>query len=150
MPIAVFAMLVFGICTLLAAGTVEAVMREFAGEVGVSTWIFVVVPALFSMLLALLLYRKAVTEISGIKQSLSRAVAAAIFTWLAVSIYISVLWCPGYRMASCARDVALVTGIIGGGPLLIAAIIAGAIIGVVLKRRVEWLSYRGAPRKIVE
>ena len=150
MPIAVFAMLVFGICSLLAAGAVEPVMHDFAGEAGVSTWIFILVPALFAMLFTLLLYRRAVTDISGIKQSLSRAVAVAIFTWLAVTVYVSWLWCPGYRLLSCARDVAVVTGIIGGGPLLIAATLAGAIVGILLKRRVDWLSYQGAARKIAE
>jgi hypothetical protein len=102
------------------------------------------------MLLALLLYRKAVTEINGIKQSLSRAVAVGLFTWLAVTVYVSWLWCPGYRLLSCARDVALVTGVIGGGPLLIGALIAGAVIGAVLKRRVDWLSYQAPARKIAE
>ncbi|MGH6609465.1 MAG: hypothetical protein ACRECQ_04325, partial [Burkholderiaceae bacterium] len=101
MPVAVFAMIVFGICTLLAAGVVEAVMREFAGQVDVPTWVFIIVPALFSMLFALLMYRKAVMRITGVKQSLSRALAVAIFTWLAVSIYIGFLWCPDYRMLSC-------------------------------------------------
>lgn len=150
MPIAVFAMLVFGICTLLAAGAIEVVMRNFAGEVGVSTWAFIFVPALLSMLFALLLYRKAVTRIAGVKQSLSRAVAVAILTWLALSIYISFLWCPGYRVFSCSFDVALVAGTIGGGPLLLAVLVAGVIVGVLLKRRVGWLSYQGSTRKIVE
>jgi hypothetical protein len=150
MPLTVFAMLVFGICTLLAAGSVEAVMRDFAGEVGVSTLVFIVVPALFAMLFTLLLYRKAVIEIKDIKQSLSRAVPVAIFTWLAVTLYVSWLWCPGYRLLSCTRDVALVTGIIGGGPLLIATLIAGAVVGGVLKRRVDWLSYQSPARKIAE
>jgi hypothetical protein len=150
MPIVVFAMLVFGICTLLAAGAVEPVMRDFAGEVKVPTLVFIVVPALFAMLFALPLYRKAVTDVAGVRQSLSRALAVAIFSWLAIIIYISSLWCPGYRVLSCARDVALVTGIIGGGPLLLATMVAGAIVGILLRRRVDWLSYKGSTRKIVE
>lgn len=150
MPVAVFSMLVFGICSLLGAGVVEALMRDFAGEAGVPTWVFVIVPGLFAMLFALLLYRKAAGNIAGINQSLSRALAVAIFTWLAVATYISSLWCPGYRVLSCARDVALVTGIVGGGPLLIAVLIAGTIVGIVLKRRVDWLSYKGASRKVAE
>ncbi len=147
MPVAVFAMLVFGICSLLAAGVVEAVMRDFAGEAGVPTWVFVIVPGLFAMLFALLLYRKAVSNITGINQSLSRALAVGICTWLAVAAYVSSLWCPGYRFMGCARDVALVTGIVGGGPLLVAVMIAGAVVGIVLKRRVDWLSY-GASGKV--
>ena len=150
MPIAVFAMLVFGICCLLAGGLVEVVMRNFAGEAGVPPWVFVIVPGLLSMLFSLFLYRKAASNVSGIRQSLSRALTVAILTWLAVSVYISTLWCPGYRALSCARDVVLVTTVVGGGPLLLAALIAGTIVGVVLKRRVDWLSYKGASRKVTE
>ncbi len=148
MPVAVFAMLVFGICCLLAAGLVEVVMRNFAGEVQVRTWVFLIVPSLLSMLFALLLYRKAVSDITGIKQSLSRALAVAILTWLALVAYVSALWCPGYRALSCARDVALVITVIGGGPLLLASLIAGTVVGILLKRRVDWLSYTGAARKV--
>ncbi len=148
MPVVVFAMLVFGICSLLAAGAVEALMRDFAGEADVPTWVFVIVPGLFAMLFALLLYRKAAGNVAGINQSLSRALAVAIFTWLAVAAYISSLWCPGYRLLSCSRDVALVTGVVGGGPLLIAVLIAGTVVGIVLKRRVEWLSYGSARRPV--
>jgi hypothetical protein len=150
MPVAVFAMLVFGICSLLAAGLVEVVMRNFAVEVGVPTWVFIIVPSLLSMLFALLLYRKAASNITGIRQSLSRALAVAIFTWLALAVYVSFLWCPGYRALSCARDVVIVITVVGGGPLLLAALIAGTVVGIVLKRRVDWLSYKGASRKITE
>lgn len=149
MPVAIFAMLVFGICSLLGAGLVEVVMRNFAGEAGVPTWVFIIAPGLLSMLFALLLYRKAASNISGIKQSLSRALAVAILTWLALGIYVSSLWCPGYRALSCARDVALVVTVIGGGPLLLAALIAGTVVGILLKRRVDWLTYKGASRKSV-
>jgi hypothetical protein len=149
MPITTFAMLVFGICSLLAAGLVEVVMRNFAGEVDVPTWVFIIVPSLLSMLFALLLYRKAASRITGIKQSLSRALAVAIFTWLALAVYISSLWCPGYRALSCARDVVIVITAIGGGPLLLAALIAGTVVGILLKRRVDWLTYKGSSRKSV-
>jgi len=147
MPIAIFAMLVFGICALLGAGLVEVVMRNFAGEAGVPTWVFVIAPALLSMLFALLLYRKAVNNVSGVRESLSRALLVAILTWLALTVYISALWCPAYRALGCARDVAIVLTAVGGGPLLLAALIAGTIVGAVLKRRVDWLTYKGVPRK---
>ena len=150
MPISVFAMLVFGICSLLAAGLVEVVMRNFAGEAGVPPWVFVIVPGLLSMLFALLLYRRAATDINGIRESLSRALAVALLTWFTLCVYISFLWCPGYRVLSCARDVALVITGVGGGPLLLAALIAGTVVGVFLKRRVDWLSYKSAARKVVE
>ena len=150
MPIAIFAMLVFGICTLLGAGLVEVVMRDFAGEAGIPTWMFIIVPALLSMLFAFLFYRKAASHVTGIRQSLSLALAVAILTWLTLASYISFLWCPRYRLLSCARDVVLVITGVGGGPLLLAALIAGTVVGIVLKRRVDWLSYKGAQRKIVK
>ncbi|HWL75111.1 MAG TPA: hypothetical protein VNQ74_14670, partial [Burkholderiaceae bacterium] len=103
MPIAVFAMLVFGICALLAAGLVEGVMRNFAVEAGVPTWVFIIAPSALSMLFALLLYRKAVNNVSGVRQSLSRAFLVAVLTWLVLGLYISALWCPAYRALSCAR-----------------------------------------------
>jgi len=126
MPIALFAMLVFGICSLFAAGLVEVVMRDFAVEAGVPVWVFVIVPGLLSMLFALVLYRNAVNTVVGVRKSLSRALAVAIFTLIAMVVYISALWCPGYRALSCARDVLLVITVIGGGPLLLAALIGNA------------------------
>jgi hypothetical protein len=144
MPVSIFAMLVFGICAWFGAGVIEPVMRDFAGEAGMQTWVFVIVPGLLTMLFALIFYRKAATEMAGFEQSLSRALTVAIATWLAVAALISYLWCPGYRAFGCTMNVALVTGIIGGGPLLMSALIAGAIVGIVLKRRVGWLSYPGA------
>ena len=147
MPIAIFAMLVFGICALLGAGLVEVVMRNFASEAGVPTWVFIIAPAALSMLFALVLYRKAVTNVSGVRQSLSRAFLVAILTWLVLGVYISALWCPAYRALGCARDVAIVLTAVGGGPLLLAAFIAGTIVGMVLKRRVDWLTYKVASRK---
>ena len=150
MPVTIFAMLVFGICSLLGAGLVEVVMRNFAAEAGVPTWVFIIAPATLSMLFALLLYRKAVSNVSGIRQSLSRAFLVAILTWLVLGVYISALWCPAYRALGCARDVAIVLTAVGGGPLLLAAFIAGTIVGMVLKRRVDWLTYKGAARKPAE
>lgn len=141
MPVAVFTMLVFGICSWLSAGFVETVMRDFAVETGVSAWVFISVPGLLAMLFSLFLYRAGVDKIDGVRQSLSRALLVGIFTWAAVAVFVSSLWCPGYRALSCTRDVALVTGVIGGGPLLVAMLIAGTITGVLIKRRVSWLSY---------
>ena len=143
-------MLVFGICSLLGAGLVEVVMRNFAAEAGVPTWVFIIAPAALSMLFALLLYRNAVSNVSGVRQSLSRAFLVAILTWLVLGVYISALWCPAYRALGCARDVAIVLTAVGGGPLLLAAFIAGTIVGIVMNRRVDWLTYKGASRKTIE
>jgi hypothetical protein len=138
-------MLVFAISTWLAAGVVEPVMRDFAGEAEVATWAFVAVPGMFAMLFGLLLYQRAARRIVAVGQSVSLAISVAIFTWLGLAAMISWLWCPGYRALRCTGNVLMVTGIVGGGPLLIASLISGFVIGVVLVRRVPWLSYSGTP-----
>jgi hypothetical protein len=149
MPIAIFSMLVFAIFTWLGAGTIEAVMRDFAAQVGMQTWVFVAVPGLFTMLFGMLLFHNAATRVKTIQESMSRALLVGIATWIALTAMISFMWCPDYRMLRCSSDVLLVTGIVGGGPLLAAVLLAGLVIGLVLKRRVGWLTYeteRARPR----
>lgn len=150
MPVSIFAMLVFAICTWLGVGVIEPVMRDFAGEAGVKIWVFVIVPGLIAMLYALLLFRKAAIDFNSLEQSASRALTVAIATWITVTALISYMWCPAGKALGCTLNVALVSGVIGGGPLLMACLIAGGIVGVVLKRRVNWLTYPGAPRQVVE
>lgn len=145
MPIAIFAMLLFAICTWLGAGMVEAVMRDFAGEIGVKTWVFVAVPGLIAMLFSLLLYQNAAARIRTVAESMTRALLVGIATWIAITALISFMWCPGYRLLRCSSDVLLVTGIVGGGPLLAAVLMAGFIVGLLLRRRVAWLAYEAPP-----
>jgi hypothetical protein len=151
MPVAVFTMLLFAICTWLGAGTVETVMRDFAAEVGVRSWVFVAVPGLLAMLFSLLLYHDAARRIRSVRESMSRALLVGIATWLAVAALISVMWCPGHRAMACTSDVLLVTGIVGGGPLFAAVLIAGFVVGLVLQKRVPWLTYEAPrPRRIAD
>lgn len=150
MPISIFAMLVFAIATWLGAGAVEAVMRDFAAEVSMRTWVFIAVPGLLAMLFSLLLYRNAATQVRTIQESMSRALLVGIAVWLAVTGMISVMWCPSYRAMRCTSDVLLVTGIVGGGPLLAAVMVAGLLVGLVLTRRVDWLTYEEPPPRRAE
>jgi len=145
MPIAVFAMLVFAIFTWLGAGTVETVMNDFAQEVGMSTWIFIAIPGLLSMLFSFLLYQNAATKVTTLRESMTRALLVGIATWIGVSAMISYMWCPGSRTLSCTSDVLLVSGIVGGGPLLAAVLVAGFVVGTLLLRRVTWLTYERPP-----
>jgi hypothetical protein len=141
MPIAIFAMLLFGICTWLGAGTVEAVMRDFANEVGMPTWVFIAIPGLLAMLFSFPLYHNAARRITNLRESMTRGILVAIATWLGIATMISYLWCPSSRTLHCASDVLMVTGIIGGGPLLVAALVAGFVVGTLVLRRVDWLTY---------
>jgi hypothetical protein len=150
MPIAIFAMLLFGICTWLGAGTVESVMNDFAVEVGMRTWVFVAVPGLLAMLFSLPLYRNAARRITTMRESMTRAILVGIATWLAVTTMISYMWCPSSRLLHCSSDVLVVTGIIGGGPLLAGVLVAGFVVGTVLMRRVSWLMYERPPARRLE
>ena len=150
MPIGVFAMLLFAIFTWLGAGTVEAVMNDFAREVGMPTWVFIAIPGLLSMLFSFLLYQNAATKITAMRESMTRALLVGIATWIGVAAMISYMWCPASRKLSCTSDVLLVSGIVGGGPLLVAVLVAGFVVGTLVLRRVTWLAYEPPPPKRAE
>ena len=150
MPIGVFAMLLFAIFTWLGAGTVEAVMNDFANEVGMPTWIFIAIPGLLSMLFSFLLYQNAARKITAMRESMTRALLVGIATWIGVAAMISYMWCPASRTLSCTSDVLLVSGIVGGGPLLVAVLVAGFVVGTLVLRRVTWLTYEPPPPKRAE
>jgi hypothetical protein len=150
MPIGVFAMLVFAIFTWLGAGTVESVMNDFAHEVGMPTWVFIAIPGLLSMLFSFLLYQNAARKITAMRESMTRALLVGIATWIGVAAMISYMWCPASRALSCTSDVLLVTGIVGGGPLLVAVLVAGFVVGTLVLRRVTWLTYEPPPPKRAE
>ena len=150
MPIAIFAMLVFATCTWLGAGTVEAVMSDFATEVGMPTWVFIAIPGLLTMLFSYLLFHNAPKRITAMREAMTRAILVAILTWIGVAAMISYLWCPGGRRFECTSDVLIVSGIVGGGPLLVAALVAGFVVGTLVLRRVDWLTYEPPPPRKAE
>ena len=150
MPIAVFAMLLFAIFTWLGAGTVETVMNDFASEVGMPTWVFIAIPGLLSMLFSFLIYQNAARRITTLRESMTRALLVGIATWIGVAAMISYMWCPGSRTLRCTSDVLLVSGIVGGGPLLVAVLVAGFVVGTLVLRRVELADVRGRHRGAVE
>lgn len=139
MTIPLFAGFVFGICGMLAAGSVEFAMRQFADEGGVNRLIFVAVPGLFAMMFAMLVYQKADQRIHTIAQSLSRGILVALLTWVSFSILATWVWSPRNAMGFFSNAL-LVSGVIGGGPMLIAALSAGALVGWLIKRRqLHWI-----------
>lgn len=141
MPIGIFAMLLFATCTWLSAGMVEAVMSDFANEVGMPTWVFIAIPGLLAMLFSYLLYYNAPKRVTAMREAVTRAILVAILTWIGVAAMISYLWCPGGRRFECTSDVLVVSGIVGGGPLLASALVAGFVVGTLVLRRVDWLRY---------
>ena len=145
MPLQVFIALVYGICSWLGLAMIEPLMRSFAIEAGLRTWLFVAVPGLLAMLFAVLSYRDAEARITKMEHSLTRGLLVGLATWSAVAMVIAWAWCPSHSMMSCFSNSLIMSGIVGGGPLLIGTMIAGGIVGVVLRVKPSWIGIRKPP-----
>jgi hypothetical protein len=146
MPLQLFIVLVYGICCWLALAVIEPVMRSFAVEAGMSTWLFIAIPGLLAMLFAVLSYMRATTTVTTTEHSLSRALLIALLTWIAVTSMIAWLWCPWHNALRCFSNTLITTGIVGGGPLLIGAMVAGGLVAAVMKVRPAWVEFDDRPR----
>lgn len=146
MPLQLFIVLVFGICCWLAIAVIEPLMRSFAVEAGMASWLFVAIPGLLAMLLSLFAYRGATQRVNSLENSASRALLVALLTWIAVASLIAWLWCPWHSALACYSNALIMSGIIGGGPLLAGSFVAAAVVFLVLNRRPGWLSYGRAPK----
>lgn len=147
MPLQLFVVLVFGSTCWLAIAVIEPVMRRFATEAGMASWLFIAVPGLLAMLFALLSYLRATERVTSMDKSMSRALLVALATWIAVALLIAWLWCPTSGALRCASYALVITGIVGGGPLLIGTMAAGVIVGLVLRYRPAWVSFVDRPKK---
>jgi hypothetical protein len=124
---------------MLAAGSVDFTLREFANEGGVNRLIFVAVPGLFAMMFAMMIYQRAEKRITTVAQSLSRGVLVALLTWISFSMLATWVWSPSNALRFFSTAL-LVSGVIGGGPMLIAALGAGGLVGWLIKRRqLHWI-----------
>jgi hypothetical protein len=131
---AMIAALVFGACGMLAAAALEFLLRQFAEQAGINTWVFIAVPALFAMLWALMLYQDARRKIKRVSQSVSRGLLIAMLTWFSFSLLASVIWCPARTFGQCSTHTLMAAAALGGGPMLAAALVAGVLTGVVIIR----------------
>jgi len=130
----VIASLVFGACGMLAAATVEYLLRSIADEAGVNRLIFIAVPALFSMLYAMLVYQDSERKVRRIGESVSRGVLIALLTWLSFAALVTWAVCPLHQLGSCFSHTLIASAIIGGGPMLAAALLAGVLTGLLIIR----------------
>jgi hypothetical protein len=131
---AIIAGLVYGACGLLAAAAVEFLLRALAEQAGINRWIFVTVPGLFAMLYALMLYQDARKKIRKLGESVSRGILIALLTWFSFSILATWAWCPPSQIGECLGHTLLAAAVIGGGPMLAAALVAGVLTGVLIIR----------------
>ncbi len=131
---AMIASLIFGACGLLAAAVLEYLLRALADDAGINRWIFVAVPALLAMLFALVIYQHAANKITKVGESISRGILIALLTWMSFSALASWAWCSAHEFGQCLGRTLLATAIVGGGPMLIAALVAGLLTGVLIVR----------------
>jgi uncharacterized BrkB/YihY/UPF0761 family membrane protein len=135
LSIPVLAALLFGAFGVLAAASTYPVLSRFAGEAGVSEWVFITVPALLAMLFALLVYHRAADRVTRIGQSLSRGLLVAVLTWTGFSALVTWVWCLPQHYAECFRHALLISGALGGGQMLLSALAAAAITGYAIRGR---------------
>jgi hypothetical protein len=138
MSAATVASLVFFVFSLIAAAAVEilgSLLRKFAEEAGINQWVFAMVPALFAMLFALIVYQDAQRKIRRLGEFVSRGILVMLLTWLSFAVLTSWIWCPPGDFGSCLQNAVIVIGWIGGGPMLFVALGAGVLTGVLIFRR---------------
>lgn len=127
----VVAAIVFGMLALIASASMLQTLERFASAASMSTIVLVAVPALFAALFALLFFLGTVR--GGWPAALGRGVAVALATWLGFAVLAGSIWCgPGYA-ASCFGSMLLVSGVVGGGPMLLGALIGGAVMAWLLR-----------------
>ncbi len=132
---ATVASLVFFVFSLVAAGAVEYLLRAFAEEAGLNRWVFAAVPALFAMLYALIVYQNAERTIKRVGESVSRGILVMLLTWVSFALLASGTWCQLNGFGSCLSHTLWVSGLVGGGPMLLSALGAGILTGVLIIRR---------------
>ena len=135
MSAATIASLVFFVFSLIAAAAVEFLLRVFAEGAGVNRWVFAMVPALFAMLYSLIVYQSADRKIRRLGESVSRGVLVMLMTWASFGALASWTWCQPRQFGACLSKTLLVSAVVGGGPMLLGALGAGILTGVLIIRR---------------
>lgn len=135
LSIPTLAALLFGAFGALAVASLHPVLSRFALEAEIDEWIFIVAPALLAMLFALVVYRRAGDRVRNVGQSLSRGLLVAVLTWVGFAAISTWVWCVPTLYGDCFRQALMVTGVLGGGQLLLAALAAAAIVGYAIRRR---------------
>ena len=148
LPVPLQAGVVFALCFALATlltpligrlvvggrGLDEA-MLSFAAESGVSAPMMAASAPLMAMAFAVVVYLNARRKVERIGQSVSRALLVVLLTWMAFGAWATRLWCLPVDYASCYSRILTVAGLLGGGPILIAGLVAGYVMGRLIVNR---------------
>ena len=124
--------IVFGMLALVASASMLPMLTRFADAAAISTALVIAVPVFFAAMFALLFFRGGAS--GGWPAAIGRGIAVAMATWLASSAVAASIWCGPGTFLSCFGGVLLVTGVVGGGPMLLASLIGGAVMAWLLRR----------------
>lgn len=114
----------------------EYVIASFATESGVSTALLGGMVPMLAAGFALVIYFNARRKVQHMRQSMSRALLVGLLTWLSFSGWATKLWCLPIHYLSCYSKIVTVTGILAGGPVLLAGLLAGYWVGrTILKEK---------------
>jgi hypothetical protein len=135
MSAATLASLVFFAFSLAAALAVEFLLTSFAKSVGLDRLVFVMTPALLAMLYALIVYQNAERKIRRVGESVSRGILVMLMTWVSLAALITWAWYKPGEFGSSLGTTLLASGVAGGGPMLLDALGAGILTGVLILRK---------------
>jgi hypothetical protein len=128
----VIAGIVFGVLSLIVSASMLQTLERFALAGSVPLSVLVAVPALFSVLFAVLFFRGHLS--GGWLTALGRGLAVGLATWPAFSVLAGSIWCGPAFEATCFGGMLLVSGVVGGGPMLLASLIGGVVMAWLLRR----------------
>jgi hypothetical protein len=95
----------------------------------------VAVPCLFAALYAMLIYGTEKAQVSTLRQSLSRGLLVGLLTWPSIAALATIVWFPTELFGASLSTLLLVTAAIGGGPMLLAILLAGGLTAFVIRLR---------------
>jgi hypothetical protein len=134
MSAATIASLIFFICSLITAATIES-LSGIAEAANVSVWAFEITPSLLAALYALILYENAERKVRRLGQSISRGILVMLLTWVSFAALITYArWRP-HEFSRYLGSTLTASGMVGGGPMLLCAMGAGLFSGVLIIRR---------------
>lgn len=104
-------------------------MVTFARESGVSVMAMASTVPLLAAGLALLVYLNARRKVTHMRHAMSRGLLVGLLTWVLFAAWATRLWCLPQYFIPCYSKILTVSGLLGGGPILIAGLLGGFIVG---------------------
>lgn len=114
---------------LLGQQGLDNAIAFFALESGVGMSTMVGMVPFMAGVYAVISYLGAARRVTRIGQSMSRALLVMLLTWTSFSAWAMKLWCLPHDYGVCYSRMLTVSCLLGGGPVLLAGLIAGYLMG---------------------